>query len=83
MVVILKENVTRRMVKPLSDTRWESHIDGVKVLRCHLQELHCALEGLVDQSVGKGDGNDSLARRLDDEQRRPEAHKGWKLAKRS
>ena len=37
---ILKENVTDSglTVKPLSDTRWESHIESVKVLRYHLEE---------------------------------------------
>ena len=53
---ILKENVTHLTVKSLSDTRWESHIESVKVLRFYLKEVHGALEALVDHAQGKKDG---------------------------
>lgn len=53
---ILKEHVSKLTVKPLLDTRWESRIDSVKVLRYQLQEVHAALEALVDHSLEKRDG---------------------------
>ena len=40
---ILKKHITGLTVKPLCDTRWESHIDSVKVLRYQSMEVYEAL----------------------------------------
>uniref|UniRef100_H3ABX0 DUF4371 domain-containing protein n=1 Tax=Latimeria chalumnae TaxID=7897 RepID=H3ABX0_LATCH len=52
---ILKQYVTQLTVKPLSDTRWECHIESAKALRYQLNEVHSALETLADHAVQKKD----------------------------
>lgn len=47
---ILKKECPSLTVKPLSDTRWESRIDAIKVLRYNLEIVYDALYNLFDDA---------------------------------
>ena len=45
---IFKQHITSLTVKPLSETRWESHVESVKVLRYQATEIQSALIDIAD-----------------------------------
>ncbi|KAK5641464.1 hypothetical protein RI129_010011 [Pyrocoelia pectoralis] len=47
---ILKKECLSLTVKPLSDTRWESRVDAVKVLKYNLGSINDALYNLFNDS---------------------------------
>lgn len=47
---ILKKECPSLTVKPLSDTRWESRIDAIRVLRYNLETVYDALYNLFDDA---------------------------------
>ena len=45
---ILKQHISTLTVKPLCETRWESHVESVGVLRCQANEIHDALIDIAE-----------------------------------
>ncbi|XP_026429075.1 uncharacterized protein LOC113325050 [Papaver somniferum] len=66
---VFKKHVTGFTVKPLSDTRWESHIESVKAIRFQLPKIWDALlelsESIEFSAKTRGEADSLLTREID------------------